>query len=75
MKKNHIHIFRTSVENTADINKLQHLLDSLAGIGGQWNFDLEDCDKILRLESRQTESQQISATIKAEGFFIEELED
>lgn len=75
MEKHHIYIFRTSVENVADINKLQHLLNKLAGDGGNWNFDLEDCDRILRLESRQTEPQQIRATVKAEGFFIEELED
>ncbi|MBK6266206.1 hypothetical protein JKA74_14265 [Marivirga sp. S37H4] len=75
MEKNHIHVFRTSVRNAYEINRLSHLLNSLTGDGGNWNFDLEDCDRILRIESTKGHSDQIQAIIKAEGFFIEELDD
>ena len=43
-------VFKTSVQDSLIVNVLKPSLDSLAG-KGQWNFDLNDCDKILRIAS------------------------
>jgi hypothetical protein len=43
-------VFKTSVEDPLLIKALKPSLDSLAG-EGKWNFDLSDCDKILRIAS------------------------
>lgn len=37
------------------------------------NFDLEDCDRILRVESTQDISKQIIALLTADGFVCEIL--
>ena len=48
-----IHVFKTSVKNKTQIKKLEPVFDSnFQDI--KWNFDLEDCDKILRIESKKT---------------------
>jgi hypothetical protein len=47
-----IYVFKTSVRNKTQIKKLKPHLDSeFQDI--KWNFDLEDCDKILRIESKK----------------------
>lgn len=43
-----IWIFKTSVETIREVRELSPLLNSIVG-QDQWNFDLENCDKILRL--------------------------
>lgn len=37
------------------------------------NFDLEDCDRVLRVEGRQLHTEQITATLKGAGFECEVL--
>ncbi|PTR00030.1 hypothetical protein C8P68_102861 [Mucilaginibacter yixingensis] len=37
------------------------------------NFDLEDCDRVLRVEGRLLSSEQIAATLQNEGFECEVL--
>lgn len=41
------HVFKTSVDNADQIAMLRPYLDSWLG-SGTWNFDLNDCDRILR---------------------------
>lgn len=45
-----IYVFKTSVKSQNDINLLKPHLNELVGISN-WNFDLEDCDNILRVEN------------------------
>ena len=45
-----IFIFSTSVEKPEQITEVKPLLTSVPAITG-WNFDLEDCDNILRIEA------------------------
>lgn len=40
-----------------------------------WNLDLDDRDKILRVESLMVTPEQIIDRLKAAGFYCEELED
>ena len=67
-------VFKTSVQNREDVVLLAPALDVLAG-KGQWNFALDDCDRILRIVS-QTIGPEIAIQMLAyHGFDCEELED
>ncbi len=45
-----IYVFKTSVDNQAKFESASALLNQLLP-ESQWNFDLEDCDNILRIDS------------------------
>ncbi|MFD2939837.1 hypothetical protein ACFS3A_07285 [Flavobacterium notoginsengisoli] len=45
-----IYVFKTSVDSQAKFESASVLLDQLLP-ESQWNFDLEDCDNILRIDS------------------------
>lgn len=45
-----ISVFKTNVTNRKEIETLKPLLDTHLEIA-KWNFDLEDCDNILRIDS------------------------
>jgi len=47
---NSVYVFKTSVLSESDISVVKPHLDNLLQ-GCKWNFDLEDCDNILRIES------------------------
>ena len=48
MKK--VLVFKTSVYLEKEINKLRPVLNALTVNADIWNFDLEDCDNILRMK-------------------------
>lgn len=45
-----IYVFKTSVDSQAKFESASALLNQLLP-ESQWNFDLEDCDNILRVDS------------------------
>lgn len=45
-----IYVFKTSVDSQAKYESASEFLDQLLP-ESQWNFDLEDCDNILRVDS------------------------
>lgn len=45
-----IYVFKTSVDSQAKYESASAFLDQLLP-ESQWNFDLEDCDNILRVDS------------------------
>ncbi|MBK0379807.1 hypothetical protein [Mucilaginibacter segetis] len=65
-------IFKTSVATKQEVARVHPLLTSLADIK-QYNFDLEDCDKVLRIESRGLEPQTINHVLQIAGFDCEEM--
>ena len=67
-------IFKTSVETSDQIQYLFPKLNALAG-QGQWNFDLSDCDRILRIISSEIEANDASLLLRNFGFSCSELED
>jgi hypothetical protein len=67
-------VFRTSVETIEHVAHLAPALDSLAGLG-KWNFDLTDCDRILRIVSDQVNAETAMHLINNLGFVCHELED
>ncbi|MBF4466925.1 hypothetical protein [Flavobacterium sp. LC2016-12] len=52
-----IHVFKTSVDTKSKLEFATALLSELLP-HAKWNFDLEDCDNILRIES-ETEVSEI----------------
>ena len=68
-----VYVFKTSVKKEKTVNLLTPELNKLLP-QVKWNFDLEDCDKILRVEtSTQQNIQLIVNFLNEKGFSCEEL--
>ncbi len=68
-------VFRTTVAGNEDVRMLRPLLNRFINNHGEWNFDLEDCDKILRVESLNLEATNIIRFLQQQGYGCEELPD
>lgn len=66
-------IFSTSVEKPEQVREVKPLLTSEPAITG-WNFDLDDCDNILRIESSNLSPRYIEMLLHAAGYDCRELE-
>ena len=67
-------VFKTSVESIDHINYLSPKLNALVG-NGSWNFDLTDCDRILRIVSSELKPNEATLLLHNFGFCCCELED
>ena len=67
-------VFATTVQTSHQARLLQPHLNRLAGIGG-WNFDLTDCDRILRITRPGICPEQAIRLLEQFGFQCTELED
>ena len=67
-------VFRTNVRYKKHVNEIANRLDQFESIS-RWNFDLDDKDKILRIESEAVSPTAIENTLKQVGYFCEELPD
>jgi hypothetical protein len=65
-----IYVFKTSVDSKSKLEFANTLLEELIP-NALWNFDLDDCDNILRIES---EDQINEMTLKNDIFNCIELE-
>lgn len=68
-----VFVFKTSVATGLEILKLKPKLDILLQHGERWNFDLEDCDNILRVESNACNADQVKKALQIAGYECEEL--
>lgn len=68
-----IYIFKTNINNIDDVKKTSVLIDSLID-NSSWSFDLEDCDKILRIEVENLNIKYLQQIFNENGFFCDELE-
>ena len=69
-----VFVFKTSVASITDIIKLQPFLDScLQNV--VWNFDLDDCDNILRIDSPEDITAIVIQLLQGKGYSCEELPD
>ncbi len=64
-----ISIYKTSVTRESEIAVLTPFLNQL----GEWNFDLDDCDKILRIESNSDIANIVIHLLTNNGFICKEL--
>ncbi|MBA4744377.1 MAG: hypothetical protein H2058_03880 [Muricauda sp.] len=66
-------VFKTSVWGESQVRQLRPLLNQLVNKDGCWNFDLEDCDNILRVETQGVPALSIASLLHSNGFHCEEL--
>lgn len=67
-----IHVFKTSVISEKQVQLVGSFLNILLPFG-EWNFDLEDCDKILRIESAAVPPETVITILNSQGFYCREL--
>ena len=68
-----IYVFKTSVKTKMQIKKLKPHINKILS-KAKWNFDLEDCDKILRIDSQCNIVSTIINLIKRHNHDCTELE-
>ena len=68
-----IFVFKTSVKTKTHIQKLKQPINNIVP-NATWNFDLEDCDNILRIESEENIVLKIKNLLNSYNFSCEELE-
>lgn len=66
-------IFSTSIEKPEQVTEIKPLLTSVPAIKG-WNFDLEDCDNILRVVADDISPRYIESLLNTAGYDCRELE-
>ncbi len=67
-------VFSTSLEKEEDIQIIKPALDQLTGTDGRWDFDLEDCDRILRVETPSLPVSDVITTLQNRGYTCNELD-
>jgi len=67
-----IYVFKTSVQTENEVRLLKPYLDT-ALTELDWNFDLEDCDRILRADTPWEYPERIVEILNQKGFECEEL--
>jgi hypothetical protein len=68
-----IYVFKTSVESKNQVEVLAPQLITILH-SEKWNFDLEDCDKILRVESQENVVPKITELLIQNNFQCWELD-
>jgi len=69
-----IYVFKTSVKLKKEVRELKPYLNKLLQ-QAKWNFDLEDCDKILRIDSETEIVEAVINLLQGKSFDCEELSD
>lgn len=68
-----VEVFKTNVYAGSNAEKITRLLYRHFP-DCKINFDLDDCDKILRIEGSVFETEKIKFIVNENGFICEELE-
>jgi hypothetical protein len=68
-----IFVFKTSVKTKMQVKKLKPHIDKRLP-KAKWNFDLEDIDKILRIDSKENIVLIIMDLLNIHNYSCEELE-
>ena len=67
-------IFRTNIDKQSDFSRVKNSLEKEPGIL-TCTIDLDDCDKVLRVECENVNMGKVVEEVSRQGFFCEELED
>ncbi|HEY3249905.1 MAG TPA: hypothetical protein VGK25_02195 [Ignavibacteria bacterium] len=68
-----VEVFKTNIQDKTTANKVTADLYNHFP-GGKINFDLDDCDKILRIECERVNPEEVAKILHCKGFFCEVLE-
>lgn len=66
-------VFKTNVTSKKKVSKVRPLLTSFPNIH-QWNFDLDDCDKVLRIVAKEMVPGSVETLLQAAGFDCQVLD-
>jgi hypothetical protein len=66
-----VFVFKTSIEE-AHFAAVKQVLSKVLS-DTKWNFDFEDCDNILRIETQHLDKQKLADSLNALGFECIEL--
>jgi len=69
----HLTVFKTNVVTLQQAGNLQPMISALPPIT-HCNFDLDDCDNILRIISTDLEPQLVCDLLQQQGFNCEPME-
>lgn len=67
-----VYVFKTSITQN-EVRLVNSILRSIIP-KSRWNFDLEDCDNILRVESKTDIVEIVCFNLEIDGIKCEELE-
>lgn len=69
-----VEVFKTNVQETV---QAERILAELAQHfpGSHINFDLEDCDKVLRIDGTDFQPEQIMHLLQANGYVCQLLDE
>lgn len=65
-------VFKTNLANNKHISKVKPALN-LHPFIKDWNVDLDDCDKVLRVVTENNPADEIKQILFTAGYFCEEL--
>ncbi len=68
-----IYVFKTFVKTKKEVKRLKPHINKIVP-SKKWNFDLEDCDKILRIDCEENIVLKIVDLLNIHKFNCEELE-
>jgi hypothetical protein len=68
-----IEVFKTNVQRTNQAKQIITLLNEHLP-NSRINFDLEDCDKVLRIDSPRIINADVITMLRQNGFLCEELQ-
>jgi hypothetical protein len=66
-------VSKTNVTSKKKVSKVSPLLTSVPTIQ-QWNFDLDDCDKVLRIVATELNSGSVESLLQTAGFDCEVMD-
>jgi hypothetical protein len=66
-------VFKTNVTSKKKVSKVSSLLRSVPTIK-QWSFDLDDCDKVLRVVATRLNPDFVESLLQAAGFKCQVLD-
>lgn len=67
-------VFKTNIRYRKELSVLEEHLQTHAGIVN-WNVDLKDCDKVLRVVGKNIQPVTIENMVQKLGYVCEELRD
>lgn len=67
-------ILRTDIDKRSEFLRVKYDLEKMEGVQS-CTIDLEDCDKVLRVECENIPMSSIVEEVRSLGYFCEELAD
>jgi hypothetical protein len=69
---NTILVYKTNINTLAQIKTVDTILSKQSEIK-KWNIDIDDCDKVLRIETSKSEMNNLIGSLKPHHIYCEEL--